>query len=85
MDSAIRPSYNRPLEPFYTVEHCYIALIKYMTIYDKHYKFYSSIALHPRKQVLTTCSDDHSWKMWSVPRYSIQSIKNCITIVFIFN
>ncbi|CAB3989769.1 sperm-associated antigen 16 -like [Paramuricea clavata] len=27
----------------------------------------SAIALHPRKQVLATCSDDHTWRMWSVP------------------
>lgn len=26
------------------------------------------LALHPRKQVLTTISDDWSWKMWAVPR-----------------
>lgn len=27
----------------------------------------SSIALHPRKQILVTSSDDHTWKMWAVP------------------
>ncbi|KAL3836745.1 hypothetical protein ACJMK2_022162 [Sinanodonta woodiana] len=27
----------------------------------------SSLSLHPRKQILATSSDDHTWKMWSVP------------------
>lgn len=27
----------------------------------------SSIKLHPRKQVAVTASDDHLWKMWSLP------------------
>ncbi|RUS86529.1 hypothetical protein EGW08_005721 [Elysia chlorotica] len=27
----------------------------------------SGVALHPRKQILATCSDDHTWKMWAVP------------------
>ena len=25
------------------------------------------VALHPRKQILATTSDDHTWKMWAVP------------------
>ena len=28
------------------------------------------LALHPRKQVLATVSDDWSWKMWGVPRWT---------------
>eukprot|EP00918_Siedleckia_nematoides_P064680 GHVU01140636.1.p1 GENE.GHVU01140636.1~~GHVU01140636.1.p1 ORF type:complete len:603 (+),score=65.99 GHVU01140636.1:232-1809(+) len=27
----------------------------------------SSVALHPRKQILATTSDDHTWKMWAIP------------------
>ncbi|XP_071789054.1 sperm-associated antigen 16 protein-like [Asterias amurensis] len=27
----------------------------------------SGIALHPRKQILATVSDDHTWKMWAIP------------------
>jgi len=27
----------------------------------------SSVALHPRKQIAVTTSDDHTWKMWSMP------------------
>ncbi|KAH3703206.1 sperm-associated antigen 16 protein-like [Dreissena polymorpha] len=27
----------------------------------------SGLALHPRKQILATSSDDHTWKMWAVP------------------
>ncbi|OWF39576.1 sperm-associated antigen 16 protein-like isoform X1 [Mizuhopecten yessoensis] len=27
----------------------------------------SDVALHPRKQILATSSDDHTWKMWAVP------------------
>nr|KAG5692362.1 hypothetical protein BaRGS_007975 [Batillaria attramentaria] len=27
----------------------------------------SGVALHPRKQILATSSDDHTWKIWSVP------------------
>ncbi|XP_012935784.1 sperm-associated antigen 16 protein [Aplysia californica] len=27
----------------------------------------SGVALHPRKQILATSSDDHTWKMWAVP------------------
>ncbi|CAG5123216.1 unnamed protein product [Candidula unifasciata] len=27
----------------------------------------SGIALHPNKQILATCSDDQTWKMWAVP------------------
>ena len=30
--------------------------------------FTDRLALHPRKQVLATVSDDWSWKMWAVPR-----------------
>ena len=26
-----------------------------------------SVRLHPRKPILATTSDDHHWKMWSVP------------------
>ncbi|XP_072020813.1 sperm-associated antigen 16 protein-like [Amphiura filiformis] len=27
----------------------------------------SGIVLHPKKQILATVSDDHSWKMWAIP------------------
>ncbi|KAK3106404.1 hypothetical protein FSP39_019312 [Pinctada imbricata] len=27
----------------------------------------SNVTLHPRKQILATTSDDHTWKMWAVP------------------
>ncbi|XP_038604731.1 sperm-associated antigen 16 protein [Tachyglossus aculeatus] len=27
----------------------------------------SSLALHPHKEILITCSDDHLWKMWAFP------------------
>jgi len=26
-----------------------------------------SVALHPRKQILSTTSDDCTWKMWAIP------------------
>lgn len=31
----------------------------------------SGLAVHPRKKIVATVSDDHKWKMWSIPRYSI--------------
>ncbi|XP_070536326.1 sperm-associated antigen 16 protein-like [Ptychodera flava] len=31
----------------------------------------SNIALHPRKQILASVSDDHMWKMWAVPNGDI--------------
>lgn len=27
-----------------------------------------SVALHPKKPILATCSDDKSWKMWLLPK-----------------
>lgn len=35
--------------------------------YQAHNLAVSSVALHPRKQIIATTSDDHTWKMWSVP------------------
>lgn len=35
--------------------------------FQAHSHAVSSVALHPRKQILATTSDDHTWKMWSVP------------------
>lgn len=29
--------------------------------------FAFSVALHPRKQILSSTSDDCTWKMWAVP------------------
>lgn len=29
--------------------------------------FRGRLAMHPRKSILATCSDDGSWKMWSIP------------------
>ncbi|PIK38766.1 putative sperm-associated antigen 16 protein [Apostichopus japonicus] len=31
----------------------------------------SSVALHPKKQILATTSDDQTWKMWSIPNGDI--------------
>ncbi|XP_066300435.1 sperm-associated antigen 16 protein-like [Branchiostoma lanceolatum] len=31
----------------------------------------SNLALHPRKEILVTTSDDHTWKMWAIPNGDI--------------
>lgn len=28
----------------------------------------TSLALHPKKPILATCSDDLSWKLWTIPQ-----------------
>ncbi|KAJ8307540.1 hypothetical protein KUTeg_015624 [Tegillarca granosa] len=35
--------------------------------FSAHANPISGVALHPRKQILATSSDDHTWKMWAVP------------------
>ncbi|XP_064643835.1 sperm-associated antigen 16 protein-like [Lineus longissimus] len=35
--------------------------------FQSHALAISGLALHPRKQILCTTSDDHTWKMWAVP------------------
>lgn len=35
--------------------------------FNAHNMAVSSIAIHPRKQVLATVSDDRTWKIWSLP------------------
>lgn len=35
--------------------------------FKAHSHAVSSVALHPRKPVLATTSDDHLWKVWSIP------------------
>ncbi|KAI0233259.1 Sperm-associated antigen 16 protein [Lamellibrachia satsuma] len=35
--------------------------------YQAHSHAVSSVALHPRKQILSSTSDDCTWKMWAVP------------------
>eukprot|EP00057_Strongylocentrotus_purpuratus_P034520 XP_795557.3 PREDICTED: sperm-associated antigen 16 protein [Strongylocentrotus purpuratus] len=35
--------------------------------FQAHSLAVSGIALHPRKQILATVSDDQNWKMWSIP------------------
>ncbi len=35
--------------------------------FEAHAQAVSGVALHPRKQILATTSDDHTWKMWAVP------------------
>ncbi|CAH1774349.1 unnamed protein product [Owenia fusiformis] len=35
--------------------------------FQAHSQPVSNLALHPRKQILATTSDDHTWKMWSIP------------------
>ena len=35
--------------------------------FQAHSLAVSAIALHPRKQIIATSSDDFTWKMWAVP------------------
>ncbi|EKX49993.1 hypothetical protein GUITHDRAFT_67345 [Guillardia theta CCMP2712] len=35
--------------------------------YKAHIAPISAVALHPKKNIIATASDDHTWKMWSVP------------------
>ncbi|CAK9109551.1 Flagellar WD repeat-containing protein Pf20 [Durusdinium trenchii] len=35
--------------------------------FEGHMNAISALAYHPRKQVVATASDDHTWKLWSVP------------------
>ncbi|ELT89940.1 hypothetical protein CAPTEDRAFT_167092 [Capitella teleta] len=35
--------------------------------FQAHSHAVSALALHPRKQILATTSDDRSWKLWAVP------------------
>ena len=28
----------------------------------------TSLTMHPKKPILATCSDDLSWKLWTVPQ-----------------
>ncbi|XP_033102274.1 sperm-associated antigen 16 protein-like [Anneissia japonica] len=37
------------------------------TIQQAHSLAVSGLALHTRKQILATVSDDHTWKMWAIP------------------
>lgn len=37
------------------------------TTFQAHTLAVSSIALHPRKQIIATTSDDFTWKLWAVP------------------
>lgn len=56
-------------------------LYKHLMFYCKHFSdnFVScfslfcrhSVALHPKKQILATTSDDQTWKMWSIPNGDI--------------
>tara|TARA_B110000503_G_C7026866_1_gene362260 strand:- start:222 stop:329 length:108 start_codon:yes stop_codon:yes gene_type:complete len=32
-----------------------------------HMMAISSLALHPRKSILATASDDYTWKIWTAP------------------
>ena len=36
-------------------------------VYNILFVCYFSLAIHPRKQILATSSDDNTWKMWAVP------------------
>ena len=33
-----------------------------------HMMAISSLALHPRKSILATASDDYTWKIWTAPQ-----------------
>ena len=35
--------------------------------YKAHIAPISAVALHPKKSIVATASDDHTWKMWSIP------------------
>lgn len=35
--------------------------------YKAHIAPISALALHPKKSIVATASDDHTWKMWSIP------------------
>lgn len=48
---------------------CHFLFISCVYFFHLFSIYFSSLALHPRKQVLATISDDRSWKMWAVPRY----------------
>eukprot|EP00884_Botryococcus_braunii_P015050 jgi/Botrbrau1/23546/Bobra.0141s0017.1 len=36
--------------------------------YRGHQMAVGALAMHPRKPIVVTASDDHTWKMWNVPR-----------------
>ena len=45
--------------------------INLIVSHSTNFESFSSIALHPRKQIMATSSDDCTWKMWSVPNGEI--------------
>lgn len=50
-----------------TYEKANAANIQLVKTFEGHVNAISSVTYHPTKQVIATASDDHSWKLWSVP------------------
>ena len=59
----------------YTYTHTYIHIHLFIHTdkyelrksYKAHIAPISAVALHPKKSIVATASDDHTWKMWSIP------------------
>ena len=46
------------------IKHMFFTII----VFGLHFQIlFFSLALHPRKQIIVTTSDDHLWKMWAIP------------------
>jgi WD40 repeat protein len=43
-------------------------LLKVKFLITGHMMSIPSIALHPRKSILATASDDYTWKIWTIPQ-----------------
>lgn len=57
------------------------AVSRYTCIYDSsigimQYMHTFRISYHPTKPIIATCSDDHTWKLWNLPRYEILTGQN---------
>ena len=46
-----------------------VLLLLFFSLSFSHCHYLCSVCLHPTKEVLVTTSDDHTWKMWALPRY----------------
>ena len=68
------------------------AVSRYMYICDRtdYITKVFRISYHPTKPIIATCSDDHTWKLWNLPRYIkvlhfIMARKNFMKFVLVVN